>query len=66
MSNQNQQEENKKVRVNIKARFIDKQTQEEHKDYEVVLDTSKIVISSLNDLEDIRLPFKINRKEADK
>lgn len=64
MSNHSQQEKNKKVRVNIKARLIDKRTQEEHKDYEVALDTTNLVIKSLKDLESFRLPlnFKINPK----
>lgn len=64
MSNHNQQEKNKKVRVNIKARLIDKRTHEEHKDYEVVLDTTNLVLRNLDDLENFRLPlnFKINPK----
>lgn len=61
-SKENQQEKNKKVRVNIKARLIDKRTQKEHKDYDVVLDTSKLVINNLLDLEDLPLKFKINPK----
>lgn len=61
-SKENQQEKNKKVRVNIKARLIDKRTQKEHKDYDVVLDTSKLVINNLHDLEDLPLKFKINPK----
>lgn len=61
-----QENKNKKVRVNIKARLIDKQTQEEHKDYEVLLDTTNLVIKSLSDLENFRVPlkFKINPKSA--
>lgn len=58
-SKENQQEKNKKVRVNIKARLIDNRTQKEHKDYDVVLDTSKLVINNLHDLP---LKFKINPK----